>query len=280
MNILTFDLEDWFHILDHPETASVDSWSGFESRIEANTDRILEMLEEKNITATWFCLGWVAEKYPSLVKKIAGRHELGCHSMHHQLLYTMSREEAQEDIRKNKGLLESLSGKKVNTYRAPGFSFTPDTKWLVNILSETGFEYDCSVFPMSRNHGGYAGLPAGPCVLTHDDAGIKEFPMNVYSLGVKRIVFSGGGYFRLLPYTIVNRMMKRSDYVMTYFHPREFDPGQPVIESWSYRRKFMSYTGLKKSFANLTRLLNEHTFMTVEEAGREISWDAMRQVSL
>ena len=281
MNILTFDLEDWFHILDHPETDSPLTWERMESRIERNTERILSVLEEKNLKATWFCLGWVAKKYPALIKKISLKHDIACHSTDHQLLFQMNPGEVRKNVLNNIHLLEDLSSKKISAYRAPGFSFTAKTKWLVHILAEAGIIYDCSIFPLKRNHGGYDAFPtAKPCRICYDGVEIKEFPMNKSTLMGKEFVFSGGGYFRLLPYKAISYMMKKSDYVMTYFHPRDFDPEQPVLESLSWKRKFMLYTGLKKSFFKLNRLLNDYKFITVEEAANCISWNETSLINL
>jgi polysaccharide deacetylase family protein (PEP-CTERM system associated) len=275
MNILTFDLEDWFHILDHQAVASPSTWDGMESRIERNSDRILMLLEAKNTRSTWFCLGWIAKKYPSLIKKISEKHDLACHSMEHKLLFMQSKEDVRKDILQNVHLLEDLSGKKVNAYRAPGFSFTAETQWLPALLAEAGIVYDCSIFPAKRNHGGYAGFPSSkPCRISSGNHIIKEFPMTTYSLVGRDLVFSGGGYFRFLPYYIIDSLMKKSDYVMTYFHPRDFDSGQPVIKSLPLKRKFMSYVGLKNSFVKFNHLLNDHTFMSLEEAGNSIDWNS------
>lgn len=274
MKILTFDLEDWFHILDFEETASTQSWEKMESRVEKNTDRILSLLEERNQSATWFCLGWIAEKYPLLIKKISQNHEIACHSMEHSLIYSQHKEEAREDIHRNISVLENITGKKVIAYRAPGFSFTKQTPWLADILHSENIIYDSSVFPAKRNHGGYSDFPvAVPCRLAQGESMIKEFPMNIYMVGGRKIVFSGGGYFRFLPYMIIKQLMDNSPYVMTYFHPRDFDSEQPVLKDLPLKRKFMSYTGLKKSFSKLNRLLIDYKFITITQAGESINWE-------
>ncbi len=273
MKILTFDLEDWFHILDFPETASPASWETRESRVERNTDRILGLLDERGQKATWFCLGWIAEKYPALIKKIALHHEIAYHSSDHRLLYEAQPKDVKSDLSDNLKRLADISGKRITAYRAPGFSFTRDTKWLVNVLSESGIQYDCSVFPAKRNHGGYPGFPtSSPCIVSYGNSMVKEFPMTFSKVAGRRIVYSGGGYFRLMPYSLISGMMDKQDYVMTYFHPRDFDPDQPVLNGLSWKRKYMSYVGLKKSFSKLKRLLNEHKFVSVEEAAGSIDW--------
>ncbi len=273
MKILTFDLEDWFHILDFPATASPASWETRESRVEKNTERILELLDERQQKATWFCLGWIADKYPGLIKKIASSHEIAYHSSDHRLLYETQAKDVKADLENNLRRLEDLSGKRITAYRAPGFSFTRDTKWLVNVLSESGIHYDCSIFPARRNHGGYPEFPAtAPCILSYTNSMVKEFPMTYSNVAGRKIVCSGGGYFRLMPYAVLSRLISRQDYVMTYFHPRDFDPDQPVLDGLSWKRKYMSYVGLKKSFSRLKRLLNEYKFVSVEDAARNIDW--------
>ena len=281
MNILSFDLEEWFHILDYPKTSSPQLWDKMESRIEKNTDRILLLLEEKNLKATWFCLGWIAKKYPSVIKKISIIHDIACHSTNHQLLYQMKQDDVRTDILNNIHLLEDLCGKKIATYRAPGFSFTSETKWIIPILAEAGIMYDCSIFPLKRNHGGYDTFPvAEPCRICYDGIELKEFPMNKASLLGKEFVFSGGGYFRLLPYKAISTLMKKSKYVMTYFHPRDFDPDQPLLNDLSLKRKFMSYVGLKNSYLKLNNLLNDYTFITVEDAANQIDWKSTSLINL
>jgi polysaccharide deacetylase family protein (PEP-CTERM system associated) len=279
-NILTIDLEDWFHILDFEKVSSPASWDGMESRIEKNTDRLLELLSDLKITATFFSLGWVAKKYPGLIKRISANHEVGCHSMHHELIFLKNEKEVKDDIIQNKNLLEQLIGKKIIAYRSPGFSFTENTKWLVRVLDECEIVYDCSIFPSGRNHGGYEKFPfAGPCKITFEGSMICELPINTRTLLGRKIIFSGGGYFRLLPYSVINFLMK-TNYVMTYFHPRDFDPGQPVLEGLSLRRKLMSYTGLKNSYGKLKRLLNDHTFMPVGQAAAKINWGNVPVIDL
>jgi polysaccharide deacetylase family protein (PEP-CTERM system associated) len=272
MNILTFDLEDWFHILDHKETATADQWMSFESRIETNTGRILLLLEQKNLTATFFCLGWIAEKYPQLIREISLKHEIASHSMEHKLLYQQSRKDFVSDLGRSVKLLEDISGKKVSAYRAPGFSLTKKQQYVFEELNKLDIRIDCSVFPATRNHGGIADFPYHePCRITGKNFDIVEFPMNTIKILGKNIVFSGGGYFRLLPYSFLRKQMSKSDYVMTYFHPRDFDPGQPMVPGLPLKRKFMSYTGLSGSFVKLEKLLSEFKFVSVGQAYGDLS---------
>lgn len=272
MNILTFDLEDWFHILDFDETARPEQWENFESRIEKNTDRVLKLLSKFNQRATFFCLGWVAQKYPELIREIAKKHEIACHSMNHQLLPNQTEEEFIDDLKMSLSILENIIQKKVTIYRAPGFSLGIKHIYVLRELSKLNITIDCSVFPVKRNHGGIDGFPFhSPCRLVGDGFDLIEFPLNTTSIFGKQIIFSGGGYFRLLPYFFIKARMKNADYVMTYFHPRDFDPGQPMLNGLPYKRKFMSYVGLTASLGKLESLLRDFDFITVGEAMASLS---------
>lgn len=274
LNILSIDLEDWFHILDHASIASPEAWNNFEPRIEANANRLLDILEEKKQKATWFCLGWMARKHPALIKQIAKSQHIACHSDLHELVYTQSPKSFKEDTLRAKQELENLCGTSVDTYRAPGFSVTPHTPWFFELLLECGFTIDSSVFPARRSHGGFPGFgSAQPCRVIVNGAVLKEFPMNTRRLLGRDIVFSGGGYFRALPYSFIRESFNKSEYVMTYFHPRDFDPGQPRINSLPLKRKFMSYVGLKSSENKLRRLLEDYNFVDLPTADNHIDWE-------
>jgi polysaccharide deacetylase family protein (PEP-CTERM system associated) len=267
LNILTFDVEDWFHILDHKVTEHPESWVNYPSRVVGNTRRILDVLDRNEQKATFFCLGWVAERHPYLIKDILSRgHELGSHSYHHQLAYKQSRQDFHEDIYRSINVLEEISGNKITAYRAPGFSVTQETPWVFDELIEVGVTHDCSVFPTKRSHGGFQGLPATPFILERDGGEIKCFPMNTFRLAERDIVFSGGGYFRLLNYQIIRQMMIRSDYVMTYFHPRDFDFEQPIIPGLSMLRRLKCYVGLKGALPKLEKLIQEFEFESLMSA--------------
>ncbi len=280
MNILTIDLEDWFHILDHDKTASPEHWKKFESRVESNADRILEQLELAGTHATFFCLGWIAEKYPALIRRIVScGHEIACHSMNHQLVFNQSVNEFGDDLKRSIDLLQDISGKKIDTYRAPGFSVSENTKWVFEVLVECGIKIDCSIFPARRNHGGYAQFPnRKPCVISVNGNTIKEFPMSLVHGPFGAMAFSGGGYFRFLPYPVIRYFFNRSGYVMTYFHPRDFDAAQPVLTSLPLKRKMMSYVGLKGAKEKFTRLLKEFSFINVGEAVHQVHWNEVPKV--
>ena len=274
MNILSIDFEDWFHILDHKATALPEQWDNFEPRIDINTDRLLSILDQTNQRATWFCLGWMARKHPALVKRISENHQIACHSDLHELVYQQSPTRFREDTLKAKHTLEDLLGKEVNVYRAPGFSVTNETSWFFESLLECGFSYDSSVFPAKRGHGGFPEFGISvPCRVQTQSGTLKEFPMNTRRFFGKDIVFSGGGYFRALPYSLISESFNKSTYVMTYFHPRDFDALQPRIHSLPLKRKFMSYIGLKSSEKKLRSLLKDHNFVDIPTAINRIDWE-------
>ena len=282
MNILTFDIEDWFHVLDNESTKDETTWLSLESRIEKNTDRILEMLEHNNQKATFFCIGWVARKYPGLLRKIQGMgHEIATHSDMHQLAYEFNREEFREDLKRSIGSIHEVTGENVRAYRAPGFSLMNENKWVFEELIAQGIEIDCSVFPAKRAHGGFEEFgTAEPAIIEVAGMKLKEFPINTYPLLGKDIVFSGGGYFRLFPYFMIDHFMKRSDYVMTYLHPRDFDPDQPMIDGLNTVRKFKSYVGLAGAYDKLQRLVKNYDFIDLKTAEKRIDWNQAKVIKL
>ena len=282
MNILTFDVEEWFHILDNESTKTEQQWSNFEYRLESNMDRILELLERKNQKATFFCLGWVAREFPNILKKIDDMgFEIGSHSDRHQLVYEQSKSDFTSDLGDSIKSIEDVIGKKVKMYRAPGFSIRERDGWVFEELLRHGIEVDSSIFPAKRSHGGFESFgSAEPSLVKGNGFAIKEFPINLYNMFNKNFVFSGGGYFRLIPYDGLKHMMKESDYVMTYFHPRDFDSEQPVISELSLLRKFKSYYGLKSAFTKLEMLLDDFEFMDLNQAISEVKWDQVKIIDL
>ena len=282
MKILTFDIEDWFHILDFDETESLDSWNKFDSRLNYGLDFILTSLSNSGYKAAFFILGWVAEKHPNVVKRIITEgYKIGNHSYSHLLLYKHDREKVKEDLERSTKILQDISGTKIKYFRAPGFSIKNDTNWAFEILLELGIEIDSSIFPTSRGHGGYQGFPySSPCKINIGGSIIKELPINTCKLLGKEIVFSGGGYFRLFPYTLQKQLYQKSEYIMTYFHPRDFDPNQPVLENLSRVRKFKSYVGLKNSKQKFKKLLDDFEFVDIETANKMIKWGDIPEIKL
>ena len=282
MNILTFDIEEWFHILDHDSTKNEKKWNNFEYRLESNMDKIFSLLVENNQDATFFCLGWVAKKFPNVIKKIDSmNYEIGTHSHMHQLAYKQSKDEFSEDLKKSINFLEDITGKKIKIYRAPGFSVKKQNLWVFGELIKNGIEIDCSIFPAKRAHGGFSNYGyAKPSIINFEGNTIKEFPINTFNFLGKQIIFSGGGYFRFLPFTIIKSLAKISKYNMTYFHPRDFDPQQPMLSDLSLLRKFKSYYGLNNSMKKLEKLISTFEFIDLKKANDVIDWSSVKQIRL
>jgi polysaccharide deacetylase family protein (PEP-CTERM system associated) len=269
MKFLTFDIEDWFHILDHPLTQTPNQWGKFESRVDYGVSIILDLLDQTENKATFFCLGWVGEQYPDVIKKIAARgHHVGSHGYSHQLVYNQNEVEFREDLRLSKSILEDIVGNEINCYRAPGFSILKDTLWAFDVMYEEGIRIDSSVFPTSRSHGGMSNFTVTePFYLkTNKGSELLEFPINVHKIGSFRFVFSGGGYFRMCPLWLLNSLFKNNPYVMTYFHPRDFDTGQPTIEGLSLFRLFKCYTGIKGCKKKLENVICNNQFKSLDKS--------------
>jgi peptidoglycan-N-acetylglucosamine deacetylase len=280
MKILTFDIEEWFHILDNDATKTEAEWEGFESRIHGNMDKIHGMLGDQK--ATFFCLGWVARKFPEVLKEIDRiGHEIATHSDLHQLAYEQNRQTFEQDLERSIKSIEDVIGKKVRAYRAPGFSLMEQNKWVFEVLMKNGIEIDASIFPAERSHGGFAQFGhAEPCWIDIDGMRMKEFPINLSSFAGKNLIFSGGGYFRLFPFSMLDIMTKNSDYVMTYFHPRDFDSEQPMVPGLNFVRKFKSYYGLKGCLSKLDKLIKKYEFVDIRTAEASIDWEKAKVVNL
>lgn len=280
MKILTIDIEDWFHC-DFISDSS--TWSRYETRVYKGTEDILVALNERKIKATFFILGWIAEKYPEVVKMIQKEgHEIGCHSYIHELVHRMNPEEFREDTKKAISLIENITGEKIIYYRAPAFSITEKTPWAFEIMSEFGIEYDSSVLPSSSHD--YGGFPSYgevlPSVIEVNGILIREFPMNTVSLLGKQMIFSGGGFFRLFPYYLINKWAKESKYMISYFHPRDFDYDQPMLHQLPIMRKFKSYVGLKGAFPKFLKLIDSFKFISLGEAAATIDWEKAKKIHL
>lgn len=275
MNILTFDIEEWFHILDNDSTKKESNWEKYDYRINENMERIFYLLDKHKLDATFFCLGWITRKFPEVVKKIDELgFEIAFHSNLHQLAYEQSCEEFETDFKIGLAQLENLIGKKIKTYRAPGFSITKQNLWAFDILNKYGITKDSSVFPANRAHGGISDLKLDkPFYIKTGNSSLKEFPINTFNFMGQKLIFSGGGYFRLFPKMVVDSLINKSEYVMTYFHPRDFDPEQPMIEELSLVRRFKSYYGLKSAFEKLDYILGKHEFMSLSEADKNYDWN-------
>lgn len=280
MNILTFDIEDWYNCDFISEDFDWDKW---EYRIPYTLMPILDELDKRELKGTFFCLGWVAEKHPEIIREIDKRgHQVGCHSYQHELSSRFTPELFVEDTSKAKKLIEDVVGKEINCFRAPGFSITVHNIWAIDKLLEMGFKYDSSVFPAAHDYGGmpHYGQSEPAIVKTVSGAEIKEFPINIHNVFGKHIVFSGGGFFRFFPYWLIKRWAKESPYVMTYFHTRDFDKDQPMVKGLPMRRKYKSYVGISGAWKKWNHLLDDFEFVNLNQADRMIDWDKARVVEL
>jgi len=268
VNALTIDLEEWFHILDVDGAYPMAEWRNLPSRVERNTERLLELMEGAGVHATFFVLGWIAETYPDLVRRVAAAgHEIASHGYGHELVYEIGRERFREDLRRAIGVLEGGVGRKVLGYRAPGFSIVPGGEWAFDCLAELGIRYDSSLFPAPRGHGGWPGAPRLPhdLAVANGDT-LREFPISVLQAGPLSVAFCGGGYFRLFPYRFIRwgieRLNRQGEPAMVYLHPREIDPGQPRMKLPPARR-FKSYVNLKTTERKFQRLLRDFEWAPV-----------------
>lgn len=280
---MTFDIEEWFHILENGPTDSEDSWKSFEVRIHSNVDRILDILDESGSKATFFIIGWIARNYPEVVRKIAARYEVASHTDGHRLVSGCTPDAFREDIRRSVATLEDITGQKVRIFRAPGFSIGENELWAFDILAGEGIETDCSVFPKKHAHGGMPSFPSHtPCIISHGGISLKEFPMpTVRALG-RDIVFSGGGYFRMWPYPLLRKWTENvpDDYLLSYIHPRDLDKGQPVIPGISLKRRIKSRWGIASAEAKLRRYMKEFSFTDIRDAEDSIDWSSVQNVRL
>jgi polysaccharide deacetylase family protein (PEP-CTERM system associated) len=270
-NALTVDVEDYFHVAALASNISRDSWTSRESRVVGNTHRLLSLFEQFDVRGTFFVLGWVAERYPELIRDIAANgHEIACHGFSHRLVYEQSPEEFYEETLRSKSLLEDITGSRVLGYRAASYSVVRDSLWALDILVELGFTYDSSIFPVHHDRYGIPGAERAPHRLsTPDGKLIVEWPLATASILGLRLPVAGGGYFRLLPYWLshwglasINQRELRP--FIFYLHPWEIDPAQPRIAA-SWLSRFRHYTNLGKCEERLRRLLGEFRFGTARD---------------
>jgi polysaccharide deacetylase family protein (PEP-CTERM system associated) len=260
-NAFTIDLEDYYHVSAFAEHVDKDEWHTRASRVEANTDKILDLLDAAQRRATFFVLGWVAQKEPKLIRRIAERgHEIACHSLEHRLVDSMSRAEFREDTRRAVRLLEDAAGTPVRGYRAPSFSITPQSFWAFEVLAEQGFTYDSSIFPVRHINYGIPDAPRAPYRIDTPAGALVEFPMPTLEIAGRRSPLGGGAYLRLLPYWYTRwgiRFLNERERkpVCVYVHPWELDPEQPRMRGvlTSRLRHYIGLRGTQRKMANLLR---------------------------
>jgi polysaccharide deacetylase family protein (PEP-CTERM system associated) len=267
VNAMTIDVEDYFHVSVFDGVIPRHAWDRLDSRVCANTERLLQIFDDASIQATFFVLGWVAERFPRLVAQIAAAgHEIASHGYGHRLVYDLTPAAFREDIRRSKAFLESAGGAPVLGYRAPSYSVTPRSLWALDILIEEGFEYDASIFPIHHDRYGIPISPRHPYVLERSGA-IVEAPASTVKWGPFNLPVGGGGYFRILPYAWTRWGIRRLNEVerspaIFYLHPWEIDPDQPRLGTSALGR-FRHYRNLAKTEERLRALLDDFHFSTM-----------------
>jgi polysaccharide deacetylase family protein (PEP-CTERM system associated) len=279
LNAMTVDVEDYFHVSAFDGILPRARWDSMESRVVRNTERLLGILDDAAVTGTFFVLGWVAERYPALVRAIADAgHEVASHGYAHRLVYDLTRSMFREDLRRSKAVLESACGRRVEGYRAPSYSVTPRSLWALDVLIEEGFGYDASVFPIHHDRYGLPLSPRHPYVLRRERGEIVEVPASTIRWGPLNFPVAGGGYFRILPYcwtragiARVNRNERRP--IIFYLHPWELDPEQPRLAGPALSR-VRHYRNLDKTEARLRSLLADFKFSSIQVLLRHLAAEA------
>lgn len=267
--LLSVDVEDWFQVENLKQAIKKDSWERNVSRVEENINLILDLLSKKNTKATFFILGWIAERHPALIKNIYKEgHEIACHGYEHELIPNLSQEKFRNDVLLAKNVLEDLIGDKVIGYRAPNFSITD---WAIDILASLGFKYDSSLFPIV-GHSRYGKLkkndiPNNSVFQIRD--GFYQVMLSYINMGGLRVPWSGGLYFRLIPYYLfklgIKKVVQQKGSYVFYIHPWEFDPEQPKIENIKFNYKLRHYSNLETTEIKFKKLLRDFNFCRIRD---------------
>ncbi|MFD2365202.1 XrtA system polysaccharide deacetylase [Pseudoduganella sp. GCM10020061] len=272
-NAMTCDVEDYFQVSAFAPVIARDQWTRMECRIERNVERVLGLMDEASVKATFFTLGWIAERYPQVIRRIAAQgHEVASHGYAHLRASDQDMAHFDNDIRSSKALLEDLCGKAVLGYRAPSFSIGEDNLWALDRLAQAGYRYSSSIYPVVHDHYGMPGAPRfafRPQCAT----GLLEVPVATVRVGRRNLPAGGGGYFRLLPYALSRWMLARVNRrdgmpAVFYFHPWELDPGQPRPRGAGLKTRFRHYVNLHRTEGRLRSLL------------RDFAWDRMDRIFL
>lgn len=274
-NALSFDVEDYFHAQAFAGVVRLEEWPSLEARVMTNTHRLLDLLDEFQVTATFFVLGWVAERHLSLVREIHERgHEVGCHGYAHRLIYTMTPAEFFEDTARARGVIEDATGAPILGYRAPTFSLVRESLWALEILYGLDFRYDSSIFPVVHDRYGIPDAPRFPHLIPlPGGAEMAEFPLTTLRVLGQRLPVAGGGYFRLAPYALLRAALRHINRAegqpaIVYLHPWELDPGQPRLPVGPLTR-FRHYVNLGTTHAKLRRLLADFRFAPANQVLRQ-----------
>ncbi|KWV93076.1 XrtA system polysaccharide deacetylase [Erythrobacter sp. YT30] len=273
VNGMSVDVEDWFQVGAFENVISRDDWDSISCRVESNVDRILDLFDEAGIKSTFFTLGWMAERHPVMIRRIADRgHELASHGYDHARVFNLDRKRFSEDILKARQLIEDASGRRVTGYRAPSFSIDKRNPWAFEVLAEQGYAYSSSVAPIVHDHYGWSEAPRfafNPV----PGSQLVEVPVTTAMLGNRRVAAGGGGFFRVLPYAFSRWAIRQVNSVearpaMFYFHPWEVDPDQPRVANAPLRSKLRHYTNLKAMAGKLSRLADEFRWGRCDDVAR------------
>ena len=267
VNAMTVDVEDYFHASAFDRVVPRISWFERESRVVRNTHRLLEFFHDHDVKATFFILGWVAERFPSLVREIGScGHELASHGFHHQLIYTLTPDQFRDDVRRAKATIEDTGGCQVLGYRAPSFSIIKSSLWALDVLIEEGHQYDASIFPIHHDRYGIPDAPPFPHVIERGAGAIVEVPASTARIGRMNVPIAGGGYFRVFPYSFtrwgIARLNAHGRPAIFYVHPWEIDPDQPRLPA-SRTTAWRHYSNLDGTHKKLECLVNDFAFSTI-----------------
>ena len=269
LNALSVDVEDWFQVGAFENVIAREDWEGLEQRVEANGDSVLALFDEAGVKATFFTLGWVAERHPALMRRIAAAgHEIASHGWDHKRVFTLGPDEFRSDLRRTREAIEKSCGATPRGYRAPSFSIDGRTPWAHAILAEEGYLYSSSVAPLAHDHYGW---PEAPRFAFHPfaDSELIELPVTTVELGGRRLAAGGGGFFRLFPYRFshwaIGRVNREGRPAIFYFHPWEVDPGQPRVKGAPLKSRLRHYSRLSSMRPRLLKLFKAHRWGTTGE---------------
>jgi len=284
LNAFSCELEDWFHILDSDIVPRIEEWPGPPLRAERSVQRLLQLFDETDVRATFFCLGWMAERAPRLIRQCqrAG-HEIGSHGYGHVLAYKVGRRAFLEDITRSKKILEDITGEEVVGFRSPGFCIREDNQWVFEVVREAGYTYDASVFPAHHGHGGLSHANPSPHVIQTQTGSLAEIPTSTVKLLGRRVCLFGGGYLRITPLPLirwgVRRLHNEGRPLIVYIHPREIDPNHPRLPLRAARR-FKCYVNLRSTMSKLTWLCEHYRFTTMGMVASQARGRAPAEVSV
>jgi polysaccharide deacetylase family protein (PEP-CTERM system associated) len=290
-NALSIDVEDYFQVSAFEKVIDRDSWERLDHRVERNMDTIFALLSEKGVKATFFTLGWIAERYPAIVDKIVREgHELASHGYGHQRVWDLTPRQFRADVIRTKALLEDMSGVAVEGYRAPSYSISRRNIWALEVLAETGHKYSSSIYPGNHDHYGFPGAPR--FIFKDEKTGLIEVPITTFKLFSKLIPAAGGGFFRFYPYALSRQLIRRineglGESTVFYLHPWELDPDQPRQRNMDLKTSFRHYLNLGKTRGRLSKLLDDFAWGSINDVFinrdnipmkslEEVHWDGVR----